>query len=278
MTDNDSSKFKMRIDDESPDLQFREEIDELRVEKLSKRINRIAILIPCLVGIIILVAYFDIKKSLIKMNSSGTMEVQTLSKELESRFSSLSVKQASLEEALTKKIESLEKTTASLKATLKEATTAIKYIRSARKTDNKKLESAIAAINKTLSPIPKDLENIASNIRSVDSTFTKKLANLSQTIGSAKNDLQKIKTDLAVMVDQKALDQALKSQQKTYQLALHKLTENLEDKINFVEKKIKELQKASPSSRPGPKPVPVAKPPKETVTPKPGTIIEQDVQ
>ena len=167
MTDNDSSKFKMRIDDESPDLQFREEIDELRVEKLSKRINRIAILIPCLVGIIILVAYFDIKKSLIKMNSSGTMEVQTLSKELESRFSSLSVKQASLEEALTKKIESLEKTTASLKATLKEATTAIKYIRSARKTDNKKLESAIAAINKTLSPIPKDLENIASNIRKI---------------------------------------------------------------------------------------------------------------
>jgi uncharacterized phage infection (PIP) family protein YhgE len=285
MTDNEHSKFKMRLDDESPDLQFKEEIEDQRVKKLSRRITIISIIIPCLIGVILFFVYRDLKMRVGIIHDTGTTEVKTLSKELESRFSSLSVKQADLENALNKRIESLEKTTASLQTNLKEATTAIKNIRSARKKDNIKTVSAVEAINKTLSPIPKDLENIASDIKNVDQKFARESANISQMIAGTKNDLQKINADIAAfsinMVDQKALDLALKNHDKTYQQAMRQLTSDLEAKIKSVEKKIQKLEKAEAlSERQKHKPAPVTepKPAKQTVAPKPGTIIEQDIQ
>ena len=62
MTKKKSKKFEMPMDDETPEFQVQEELDDLKVEKLHKRITRISIIIPCLVVVIILVAYFDLKK------------------------------------------------------------------------------------------------------------------------------------------------------------------------------------------------------------------------
>ena len=265
MTKNEDSRFKMRIDDEKPDFQSQEEIDDFKVEKLSKRITRISILITCLIFVITLAVYLNLKKSISITDSTGSMGVKALSKELESKFSSLSVRQANLEDAFTKRIEAIEKSAASIQANLNKATTAIKYIRSARKTDNKKIETAIATIEKKLSPLPGGLESMASDLKNIDNTFNKKLANLSQFVGSAKNDLINIKTDInslkSVKVDRKTVDILLKNQQEAYQLALHKITSNLEDKIESVEKKLKNQEKGMGNQKP-----------------KPEIIIEKDLQ
>ena len=247
MTKNEDSRFKMRIDDEKPDFQPQEDIHNLRVEKLSKRITRISILIPCLIFVITLAVYLNLKKSISITDSTGTMGVKALSKELESKFSSLSLRQANLEDALKKRVEAIEKSTASIQVNLNKATTAIKYIRSARKADNEKFESTITTIDKKLSPLPGDLEIIASDLKNIDNTVNNKLVNLSQIVGSAKNDLIDIRSDIdflkSVRVEQKDVDILLKNQQQTYQLALQKITSNLEDRIKSVEKKLKELEK-----------------------------------
>ena len=264
MAENESSKFKMRAeDDEKPDIPVQRRRDDLRIEKLKKRITRISILITCLIGVVILLAYLDLKKSISRTDSTGSMGVQTLSKELESRFSSLSVRQANLEDALTKRVEAIEKSVASIQANLNKATTAIKYIRAARKADNEKIDSTIVAIEKRLVPLPGNLESLASELKNIDHTLNKKMATYSQTVGSIKNDLVNIRSDIdflkSVKIDQKTVDILLKNQQKTYQLALQKITSHLEDKINSVEKKLKGLEK-------------------EIATTKPGKIIEQNVQ
>ncbi|MGB2928020.1 MAG: hypothetical protein WBB70_03815 [Desulfobacterales bacterium] len=247
MTTNGNSRFKIQTDDEKPDFQSQEEIEDFQVEKLSKRITRISILIPCLIFVITLAVYFNLKKSISITDSTGIMGVKALSKELESKFSSLSLRQANLEDALTKRIEAIEKSTASIQVNLNKVTTAIKYIRSARKTDNEKFESTITTIDKKLSPLPGDLETIASDLKNIDNTVNNKLANLSQIIGSAKNDLINIRADIdflkSVMVDKKSVNVLLKNQQEAYQLALQKITSNLEDKIESVEKNLKEIQK-----------------------------------
>ncbi len=283
MPDRDTAKFKMRIDDESPDAQFQDELDSQQIERLNRRITRIYILVPCLLVVIICVAYFAVKQSLLKMNTTGTMEVQTLSKNLESRFSSLSLKQAKLEESLVKEIASIQKR-------LKEATTAIKYIRSARKADNKKMEGMVDAISK-------DLKTIASDIKQMDQRYTKETAALSQNIDRATDDLLKIQANIVSLssskADKKILDLELKTQQQTYQKRLRELTSSLEKKINAAEKKIKELenvntvqkkqpkgttQKAEPTTPPASKPAPSPQPEKPTAKPQPGTIIEQDLK
>lgn len=288
----ESKKFEMQLDDETPEFQDQEALDDLKVEKLHKRITRISIIIPFLVVIIILIAYFDLKKNLSNINTEGNMGVQTLSKELESRFSSLSIKEANLEETLSKKITALEKATASLETATKEATTAIKLIRSARKQDNENTESAIQNIEKTLASIPKDLEKISSELRAMDKTSSAKLVIFSQFMDSSKNDLQTIRSEISSLKSSKADLTALKDQQKVYQLALRQLTTSLEDRIKSVEKMLNELGKVQTSSKKQSqtkpeksnssiqvetKSAPDASSPKETETPKPGTIIEQDL-
>jgi len=292
MTEKETKKFEMQIDDEIPEFQVQEDLDDLKVEKLHKRITRISIIIPILVVVIILIAYFDLKKNLSNINTEGNMGVQTLSKELESRFSSLSIKEANLEETLGKKIAALEKATASLETATKEATTAIKYIRSARKQDNENTESAIQNIEKTLASIPKDIEKISSDLRAMDKTSSAKLVIFSQFMDSSKNDLQMIRSEISSLKSSKADRTALKDQQKVYQLALRQLTTNLEDRIKSVEKLLNELgkvqtppkkqsqakpEKSNLSNQVESKSVPDASFPKETETPKSGTIIEQDL-
>jgi chromosome segregation ATPase len=294
MTEKKSSKFKMRMDDESPDLQLQDKADSSQLEKLNKRITRISILIPCLLCAILLAAYFNIKTHLSKVNTTGAIGVQTLSKELESKFSSLSVREATLEESMENKVGSLEKTTAALQKNVKEVSTAIRHIRSARKADNQKTAKAFGKMEKTLGSMSKKLDKISSDLKSLDQALTKKLMNFSET---GKNDLAKIRSNIASLesaaVDKNDMDSALKDQQKIYQIALRQLTSNLEDKIARLEKKIRTFEKVGPSSQ-KPKQVkpekalsstkvetgktPSPLPPKETVIPDTETIIEEDLQ
>ena len=292
MAENESKKFEMQLDDESQDFQVQEEIDDSKVEKLNKRITRISIMIPCLVIIIILAAYFDLKKNLSSMNTMGNMGVQSLSKEIESRFSSLSIKEANLEESTGKKIGDLEKKIASLQTETKEAATSIKYIRSARKSDNNNTENAINTIEKKLNPISKDLNKISSDMKKLEESLTEKLTHFSQFISSSKNDLQKINSDISSLKSLKADRTSLNDQQKVYQLALRQLTSNLEDRMTSLENMLKKLEKmntpAKKQSRAKPKSdvsstqtniesSPNAQSSHKTDTLKPGTIIEQDL-
>ena len=246
----------MQTDDEKPDFQPQEEIDDFQVEKLSKRITRISILIPCLIVVITLAVYLDLKKNISITDSTGSMGVKALSKKLESKFSSLSLRQANLEDDLTKRLEAIEKSTASIQVNLNKATTAIKHIRSARKTDNKNFESSITALDKKLSPLAGELETMASDLINIDNSVNNQLTNLSQLIGSAKKELTNVKADLnslkSVTIDKKTVDVLLKNQQEAYQLALQKITRNLEDKIESVENKLKEQEKDIVHQKPKP--------------------------
>ena len=292
MTEKEPKKFEMKMDDETSEFQVQEEFEDLKVEKLHKRITRISIIVPCLVVILILAAYFDLKKNLSNINTEGNMGVQTLSKELESKFSSLSIKEANLEETLGKKVAALEKATASLETAAKEAETAIKYIRSARKKDNENIESAIQKIEKTLASFPKDLEKISSDLEAIEKTSSAKLVIFSQFMDSSKTDLKTIRSDISSLKSSKADQTALKDQQKVYQLALRQLTTNLEDRIKSLEKMLNEMgkvqtpskkqslgkpEKSNASNQAETKSAPDVSIPKETETPKPGTIIEQDL-
>jgi chromosome segregation ATPase len=292
MAEKESKKFEISMDDEVPEFQTQEDFDDQKIEKLHKRITRISIIIPCLVVLIILAGYFDLKKNLSSINTEGNMGVQTLSKELESKFSSLSIKEAKIEETLDKKIEALEKATSSLQASSKEADTAIRYIRSARKKDNESSESAIQQIENKLASIVKDLDKISSDLNAMDKTFSAKLAILSQSTDSSKNALQTIRSDISSIKSSKADLTALKDQQKVYQLALRQLTSSLEDRIKSVENRLNELKKVQTSSKKQSqskseklnssnqvkiKSASEASSPPKTETPKSDTIIEQDL-
>jgi len=291
MNDNDVSKYNIPIDEESPDSQFQEDIEEHQAIKLNKRITRMSILIISLTGAIILFAYIDLKKNLFKINRSGNTEIQTLSKGMQSKFSSLSLQQAKFEEILAKAIAPLENTVKSLKVNLKETSTAIKYIRSARKTDNKKTVDAIEATNKTLASVSQKLETLASDMDQVNQKYKNEFSGLSRMTTGMEHHIQKIQADLYTLsssqLDKKGLDIELSNERKMFQKTLAQLKNNIESQLSIIEKKIRELEKikvsseeqkpvtqknAPPSQLPDPKPV------DEDTNLQPGTIIEQDIQ
>ena len=291
MNDNNVSKYSIPIDEESPDSQFQEDIEELQAVKLNKRITRISILIISLTGAIILFAYIDLKKNLFKINRSGNTEIQTLSKGMQSKFSSLSLQQAKFEEILAKAIAPLENAVKSLKVNLKETSTAIKYIRSARKTDNKKTTDAIEATNKTLASVSQKIETLASDMNQVNQKYKIELSSLSRMTTGMEHHIQKIQAELDTLsssqLDKKRLDIELSNERKMFQKTLAQLKNNIENQLSIIEIKIRELEKikvssevqkpvtpknAPPSQLPDPKPV------DEDTNLQPGTIVEQDIQ
>jgi len=260
MEEKDTSNFKIGIDDESQDRRFQEEMENTRIEKLSNRITFISVLIPCLVGIIIFLAYLDIKNRVATVHDTGTTDVKNLSKDLEEKLSDLTSKYKQLEDSFSK----IENHTSSLQTKLDEATTAIKYIRSARKTDNKGFNNSISEIEKKSASISNNLKNVSSELKTFDTKFNKKLANLSKTADKISIDLNKLKSDIsklsAVTVDKKTLDSALKNEQKLYDRKLNQLEKNIEKKII-----------STPATQVQPKTT------TESTIIKPGEIIEQDI-
>ena len=293
MTENESAKFRIRSDD-NPEAQFQEDNQELKLDKLNRRITLITILIPCLIGGILFLAYRDIQTRVGQVSDTGTSKVRTLSKDLESQFSALSEKHAKLKVDFTQKSSSLEKTTASLQKNLQEAATAIKYIRAARKSDNQKISNAVNAINKTLetlAPLPRNLETMASDIQRYDQNLSKELGSFSQSLEGIRNNLIKIQADIislaSAKTDNKAFELALKNQQKIYQLALRQAKGDLDKKIASLESNIKRIgQVETPPSKknqtkssqksvsvpPESKPDSKAKTSQNTAVPKSGSV------
>ncbi len=273
MSDGDSD-FKFSIDEESPDALLQYETKDLQIEKLAKKITLFALLIPLIIGAVLAVVYFDFKNRLDKISYKESTGVVKLSKNLESRFSILSIKQAKLEDLLDKKILSIEKKFSSLKTNLKKTEKRIdktnKNIKSLNtskydldKDIDAALDKTLGKLDKTLNPIRKDLRNVKSKVKGIDERFKQDLAKLAGAVNSANNELVKLietvdETDKEIKgikgeissqptgeIDQRALDLRLKKERRSYIKLLKQIREDLESKIAAIQGKLNKIEKSA---------------------------------
>ena len=122
--DDEDVKFQMRMDkvrdevEEPEEPVVQTEVHELKLEKINQRVTLISILIPVLIVVVLVITYLDIKKRVVRTEDTGASEFQKLSTDLESRFSSLSLRQAKLEEAMTTMTEQNDKDVAAIRTRL----------------------------------------------------------------------------------------------------------------------------------------------------------------
>jgi chromosome segregation ATPase len=251
--DKDPSEFKINLDDNPPDSPLQEGMEDLRIEKLNHRVTLFSILIPGLIGIILFFAYVDIKKRVISLHDTGTDKVQSLSKEMEDRLSSLIVQYAKLESSIKKDFSSLRETTSSLEKNLKKTTTAINTI-SASKADKNELKQTLASIGT-------DLKNDRHKIKTVEDKlgketakltqhndkFGKATAKLTQHLDKVQNDLKRIQADISDLsssrMEKKDIDLGFENQKKDYQKQIEELRSNFQYITNDLKKKIRGLEK-----------------------------------
>jgi chromosome segregation ATPase len=301
MNDRKSSHFKFGEDEESPDKLFEAEITEQRVDKLSQRLTLISVLIPCLVGILLFLAYMDMNKRFITVEGTGEKEFKNLSENMESSYSSLSVQFAKLDEAMKTKVSAIEKAVGTMKNDLgRTDSTLAKTVKSiqAEKAGKKDLAGAVSKINKKFVPIHEDLKKIVSYINQLEERIKQNIENLAGSVEKVNSDIENLENEMSTLssakIDQKAFELALKVEQKSYLQKLNQTSKDLEDQIASTQNRINDLERLLKRLEAVPKTKPLAPAPpqeqaeqaetpekqaeKPSPLPPPGKIIEQDIQ
>lgn len=238
MNQNDNrSRFTIRDEEDVPD--YVADAENLRIEKLSTRITLVAVLIPCLLAIVLAIAYLDIKNRVINTQNTGSIGVEKLSQDLESRFSSLSLKQAKIEQALAEQSKTLETTSAALQVNLKKASTELK-----RLTEGKPDQAALTALSKKTDV---ELTALQKDIADLNTAFSKFDDELAAQIQLMAEGLKKDQGRLA-QLEKKALrldSEKLSKESMDLALGLERLglKEMVKERIRAVEKKITDLSK-----------------------------------
>ena len=288
-----SSRFKIGSEAEGPDKVYQEEIQDLRVEKLSHRVTLLTILIPCLIGVILLITYVDIKDRVTLSQTTGSQSLQELSRDVASKFSQLSLKEAKLEEVIAQKLPDLGKNMAVIQTRLRTAQKAIVTIQSSM-ADKNQVEKALAGINQELRPLPEKIESVAGYAQALEAKLSQELREVRITLDEMQKTLLKIETDLIALatakVDKDALDTTLQAERKALQSEWAQSIKGLEKSINTLERKVDALSQAEATPTPlpplktaapppAPKPPPQTKPaPQAAPPPPPGKIIEQNIE
>jgi chromosome segregation ATPase len=286
-------------DDEYSDSLYQEEIKDLRVEKINQRVTIITILLPCLIGVILFIAYRDLTGRVSQSEFSGSKEVRALSEELEEKFKNIATQFTAVQTSLDEKITPIEKTISglnekfkklntideSLKQNLDKSGSTLKTI-SASKVDKKEHTAAIENINNSLSlirkdlealaPINKDIKSLSSEMQAIDKRLKNELTSFSETMTRSENDLTQFQTDLAKLSDRKldkaSLELEILKARKNYERTLDETVIKLERRMDALLKRIKQLERnlrqleAAATQTKTPK------------TPKSGEIIEQEIK
>ena len=279
---DDTSRFTIRDEEEVSDSNYVADAENLRIEKLSTRVTLVAVLIPCLLVIVLAVAYLDIKNRVINTQNTGSMGFQNLSKDLESRFSSLSLKQAKIEKQFADNSKTLEMATAALQVNLKKATTALQVnLKKAttelkRITDGKPDQAALTALSKkteaVVAAVQKDMSELNAAFGKFDDELSAQILLMADGLKKDQGRLAEIEKKTQRLDSKKVNKDSMDLALRLERLGLQEM---VKDRIREVEKKLDALSKQidtlnlrlDAQARKASKPSPAAAAPKPSAPP-----------
>jgi DNA repair exonuclease SbcCD ATPase subunit len=301
MPSKSDPKFQMRMDNKGTDSLFAEERNDLKLEKLTQKVTIITILIPVLIGVILIISYLDIKSLVSTVKDTGESGVQSLSQNLESRFSTLSVKFAALEATFSKKIDQMTKNQLALQNRVKEAEKSVRWLNKV-KAGKKTFEEKSADFETHLATLRRDLQTLDSNLNSLDQSVKKEISDLVALVEKSETTLIGFQAQIAEKIDREEAGKLIGKQKQTLLASLEALGLRLEKQIVLNRQKIAAIKEtagakappppvkpksgktpASPTSpkaaaTPAPVPKQAGKSEKSAApAPKPGQIVEQDL-
>jgi septal ring factor EnvC (AmiA/AmiB activator) len=314
MSKDDGKDFRFdEPDDEAyADALYREEMKDLRVEKLNQRVTIITILIPCLIGVILFIAYRDLTGKVTESEFSGSKEVRALSVELEEKLTQLNTQNSEFQAKLTEKIAAIEKSTGDLNAQLKTLGATLTKVKQnldktgadlksidAAKVDKTEQKASFEKINNTLipmrkqlevlAPIRKDLDSVVSEIEALDKRTREDLASVSTSVTKTNQELTQLQsiqdqfqTNLNVLgdekIDQASLELELLKARKSYERTLDQEVVKIQRRLDALLKKTKRLETHLKQLEAAATTIPNSKTPAQSKSPQATKIEEQDLK
>ena len=227
---NDSD-YKILIDDINPDEilktdeLLKNEIKEIRKEQRSQRNTFLIFIILLVIGMVVFV-YFDIKQRVQNISTEGASEVKSLSSDVESRFSSLSIQYAKFEENFINKVKEIDGNYSSLKNAVD------------------RLSSEVGSVKKSVDVIAKQKadkvdviagqEDLAATIKDLKKSIDEKLApvktdmeNMGSAIESLSKSMESFKSELLNVTIYSKIDEKYKKDFVDLKKTIDSVTSNL---------------------------------------------------
>ena len=214
MAGENPSDFRFDDDEQEPESFYREELKDLRVEKLSQRLMLLTILLPCLIAVAIYFGYQDLSGRVSRSNDSGSLEIQRLAAELDDLSKNFNEKLITFSTALStqdkdfgttiegrlfainKSIETLQNNFNSLGEDLKRDLTqnqdTIEKLK-ASKADKKSQAVAVEKINAAIKPLQEELhalKPIRADLKTAAADIKKMEGKLAQGLAAATANVE----------------------------------------------------------------------------------------
>jgi len=304
MNSRSDSSFRINLDEEVPASRLNDNVEDKKTEKnepgtnpldkLRRRFVFTAILVPCVLLGLVGWAYVDLRNKFVGLQDKGETGVQYLSQNIESRFSSLSVKLAKIEELIAEKIPQIEKNAAGIEKTLASTRKEIKTLAAASGNDKTEMTKRLSALDKSIVGVHARLETIPTDIQGLEKTLSEKISGAEKSIQTAQKDIGSLKAktrDLAsAQVNEEQLSAALKKERDGVNRKLDVISTGFIDKVKSLRKDMKALQTLSELTQkqleakaaatppnPADKQLPSPENPEAAAVVDPGVIIEQDL-
>ncbi|MBI9088587.1 MAG: hypothetical protein JEZ12_05190 [Desulfobacterium sp.] len=131
--------------DEISAAMYREELNDLKIEKLGNRITIISVILPCLIGAVIFFAYMDMEERMASVHDTGQTEVQEVAEDLGAKLNAMTVDLAGVQHKLATTLPVFDRTVKSLESNLARLTTT--------KAEKNETTQALTRIEKTVSDV-----------------------------------------------------------------------------------------------------------------------------
>ncbi len=242
-------------DDEITGSIYHQEINSLKIDKLSNRITIISIIIPCLIGAILIFAYLDMKERVVGADLTKKTQFETISQQLEEKLNALDVKIAKNRFNFDNKLPELEKKNISLEGQIAKLSTL--------KADNKNIKSLFSKIenridnntnqNKTAGlaiknnkiELDKTTQKIKANTKLFKKEFDARLVELSnyeQQIGELRKNISLLDKKYKKIDQDHGIQTNLnkKSNEKIYELesSVKALAKKLNDQLRTLNNRL----------------------------------------
>jgi hypothetical protein len=286
---DDKGQFKMRLDEEEgEETPIPTDVGDLRIDKLNTRVTLISILIPVLIVVVLVIAYLDIKKRVIKTEDTGQLTAESLSKELESRFASLTMAQKVVEENIERLKNQSNKSVAKVQINLKKLDDQLKNA-SKRMASQKDIKATKNKLDQSVGNVAQSIEELRLQLDEINQTLQPRISDLEKTLSDHKTVMTRLEDQLSVLdtnkIDKAKMDVALKLEMLKIKQVYKSQLEDLQSRLKSVETKVAQNHAQSTAKTPAPKPAvtpsttskPASPPAPSAPAPLPGQLEEQTI-
>jgi chromosome segregation ATPase len=286
----DQDRFRFSLDDEEPEIPYRDEGLERSVKRLGARVSFLTLMLPCLLAIALYAAFRELDLRVDQGRSSEIKTAELFAGELEQATAGLNARIERLEAGLNSRVEGLEaalnlrleatqKSGQALQEEAKRGEAALERLSTlaAAKADKKELTESLARVDAALAAVAKDLQALApfreelgsaatqrkelsalaSRLQSLENSLGKDLTGLAGFLDKTKADLTKIRAEIAGLekrtLDREEVALEILKAKKLQQLAMDNEKTRVDKSLSTLERRMDQVERAfsaPPANRP----------------------------